>query len=72
MKCAMIVLSALIEPALFLPHGSLDLSITNARLIAGIFAATVAWRTKNALLTIVIGMACLLILQVFVGNCPPK
>ena len=61
------VLSALIAPALFLPGGSLNLSFANVRLIAGILAILVAWRTKNVLLTIVMGMACLLILQVFVA-----
>ena len=60
------VLSALISPALFLSRGSLDLPFANIRLIAGILAILVAWRTKNALLTIVIGMACLLILQALV------
>ena len=60
------VLSALIAPALFFPTGSLDLSVGNSKLIAGIVAIFVAWRTKNVLLTIAIGMACLLILQAFV------
>ena len=60
------VLSALITPALFFPSGSLDVSLSNIRLIAGILAILVAWRTKNVLLTIFTGMACLLILQVFV------
>ncbi len=68
------VLSALIAPALFFPGGSadglklslLDISFSNTRLIAGILAVLVAWRTKNVLLTIFSGMACLLILQVFV------
>jgi branched-subunit amino acid transport protein len=62
------VLSALIAPALFLSRGSLDLSFANMRLIAGILAILVAWRTKNTLLTIVVGMACLLILQAFVPH----
>lgn len=57
------VLSALIAPALFLSKNVLDLSFGNARLIAGLLAILVAWRTKNVLLTIAIGMACLLILQ---------
>lgn len=61
------VLSALIAPALFFPAGSLDLSPGNSRLIAGIVAILVAWRTKNVLLTIVVGMTCLLILQAFVS-----
>lgn len=59
------VLSALIAPALFLPRSSLDLSPGNIRLIAGLLAILVAWRTKNVLLTIVVGMACLLTLQAF-------
>lgn len=62
------VLSALIAPALFFPGGSLDVSLSNTRLIAGILAILVAWRTKNALLTIFTGMACLLILQAFVPS----
>jgi len=60
------VLSALIAPALFFPHGSLELSLSNLRLIAGILAIIVAWHTKNVLLTIFSGMACLLILQIFI------
>jgi branched-subunit amino acid transport protein len=60
------VLSALIAPALFFPGGTLNISLNNARLITGILAILVAWRTKNVLLTIFVGMACLLILQVFV------
>jgi len=62
------VLSALIAPALFLPKGSLDLSVGNIRLIAGLLAILVAWRTKNILLTIVVGMACLLILQMLIST----
>jgi branched-subunit amino acid transport protein len=57
------VLSALIAPALFFPKDSLDISLGNIRLIAGLLATLVAWRTKNVLLTIIIGMLCLLILQ---------
>lgn len=62
------VLSALIAPALFFSgsSGSLNISFSNIRLIAGMLAILVAWRTKNVLLTIFSGMACLLILQVFV------
>ena len=60
------VLSALIAPGLFLPRGSVDVSFGNVRLIAGIIAILVAWRTKNVLLTIVVGMVCLLILQAIV------
>ncbi len=62
------VLSALIAPALFFSSGSLNVSLSNLRLIAGILAILVAWRTKNVLLTIFSGMACLLLLQVFVSH----
>ena len=57
------VLSAIIFPELLRPAGSLDISLGNARLLAGIIAAVVAWRTKNALLTISVGMAALWVLQ---------
>jgi branched-subunit amino acid transport protein len=57
------VLSALILPELLLPGGVLDLSLGNARLLAGTLAALVAWRSRNALLAIGIGMVALWILQ---------
>jgi branched-subunit amino acid transport protein len=58
------VLSAIILPALFLDGSRLNLSLGNARLIAGMLAVVVAWRTKNALLTIAVGMVGLWLLQV--------
>ena len=58
------VLSAIILPALFLVGSRLNLSLGNARLIAGMLAVVVAWRTKNALLTIAVGMVGLWLLQV--------
>ena len=57
------VLSALIFPELLRPGGTLDISPGNARLIAGVLAALVAWRTRNVMLTIAVGMAALWILQ---------
>ena len=60
------VLSAIIFPALFLNANRLNLTLSNARLIAGILAALVAWRTKNVLLTIIVGMAGLWLLQLVV------
>lgn len=57
------VLSAIIFPELLVREGALDLSLGNERLLAGILAFLVAWRTKNAVLTILIGMAALLLLQ---------
>lgn len=60
------VLTAIIFPELLLPKGQIDLSLDNERLLAGIVAALVAWRSKNVLLTIVAGMAVLLLL-LFLG-----
>jgi branched-subunit amino acid transport protein len=53
------VLSAIIFPELLRPAGALDVSLGNVRLLAGILARLVAWRTKNILLTIAVGMAAL-------------
>jgi branched-subunit amino acid transport protein len=57
------VLSAIIFPEMLQPGGILDISLGNARLLAGLLASLVAWRTKNVLLTIAIGMIALWILQ---------
>ncbi|MGB7539525.1 MAG: AzlD domain-containing protein [Anaerolineales bacterium] len=57
------VLSAIIAPALFMPNAVLDVRIGNYRLVAGGVAILVAWRTKNTLLTILSGMAALLIIM---------
>ena len=58
------VLSAIILPELFMPSGYLDFSLDNHRLLAGFVAIMVALWTKNTLLTILAGMAVLLILQI--------
>jgi branched-subunit amino acid transport protein len=51
------VLSAIILPELLRPGGvPIDVSFNNMRWIAGLVAALVAWRTRNALITIVVGM----------------
>ncbi|MCX6067699.1 MAG: AzlD domain-containing protein [Chloroflexi bacterium] len=57
------VLAALVFPAITYQAGVLDLSLHNARLLAGLGGALVAWRTKNVLLTIIVGMALLWLLQ---------
>lgn len=57
------VLSAIIFPELFYQGASLDLAITNTRLLAGLIAILVAWFTRNTLVTIIAGMIALLILQ---------
>jgi branched-subunit amino acid transport protein len=57
------VLSAIIFPELLQPGGRLDVSLGNERLVAGLLAMVVAWRTKNVLWTIIVGMAALWLLQ---------
>ena len=58
------VLSAIILPELLRPGGApVDGSWHNVRWSAGIIAALVAWRTRNALITIVVGMLALWGLQ---------
>ena len=59
------VLTAIIVPAMFMPTGSLELSITNAYLVAGIASGVIAFRTRNLLLTIVLGMALFLLWRWF-------
>lgn len=59
------VLSAIIFPELILRGGTPDVTFENLRLIAGIIAILVAWKTKNIIWTIVAGMGVLLALQYF-------
>ena len=54
-------LAALVLPALVRPEGDLDL--TQPRLLAGVVATAVAFRTKNVLVTLVVGMALVVVLQ---------
>ncbi len=61
------VLSAIVFPELFLRNGTLDLSLHNIRLLAGLVAIIVAWYSKNTLLTIVIGMLALFLFQWIMG-----
>ena len=62
------VFAAIIFPEIFVRDGSVDGSPGNPRLVAGLIAALVAWRTKNVLLTILTGMAALLILQAILNQ----
>ncbi len=57
------VLSAIVFPELLVVNGQVNLSLDNNRLIAGMVAVLVAWRTRNTLLTIGVGMGVLLLLQ---------
>jgi branched-subunit amino acid transport protein len=53
------VFAGLAFPAFVYLDGSLVVSASNERLIAGGFATAVAWRTENMIATIVAGMATL-------------
>jgi branched-subunit amino acid transport protein len=58
------VLAAIIAPAIILDtRGQLAINLGNEYLIAGIVTFFVAWRAKNMLLTIVIGMVTLIALK---------
>lgn len=50
------VLSAIILPEMLLRDGHFFLSPANPRLLAGILAIVVAWRTRSTFLTITAGM----------------
>ena len=50
------VLTAIIIPSVLLPEGSLNVQFNNTRLYAGLIAVLVAWRSKNLLATILVGM----------------
>ncbi len=54
-------LAAIVLPAIVRPEGAFDLA--QPRLVAGVFAALVAWRTRNVLLTLVLGMVGLMLLE---------
>lgn len=59
------VLAAIVIPGLVSPAGAVDLSLGNPRWIAGLVAIAVAARVRNALASILAGMAALWALQAF-------
>jgi len=56
-------LAGLVFPALLTSGGQWAIGLDNERLLAGIIAAVVAWRFKNILLTLLVGMGALWLLQ---------
>jgi len=52
---------------LLVREGDLMLTFANTRLLAGVLAALVAWRTRSPLLTIAAGMAALVVLNLILG-----
>ena len=57
------VLTAVVIPLLFYENGALEVSLGNARLLAGLVAALIAWRSRSVPLTLGGGMATLWALQ---------
>ena len=57
------VLTAAVIPLLFYDNGALEAPPGNERLLAGLVAALIAWRTRNVLFTLGGGMASLWALQ---------
>lgn len=54
-------LASIVLPALLRPAGELDLA--QPRLLAGIVAALVAWKTRNIALTLLAGMAIVMVID---------
>lgn len=59
------VFSAIIAQEVFIQNGAINLSFHNERILAALAATLIAWRTKNVLLTLAVGMATLWALQMF-------
>jgi branched-subunit amino acid transport protein len=54
-------LASIVLPAIVRPEGTIDLA--QPRLAAGILASLIAWKTRNVVLTLVLGMAGLVALE---------
>jgi branched-subunit amino acid transport protein len=61
------VLAAIVVPGALLPEGTLDLSLNNTFLVGAVLAVIIAWRGKNLLLTIVLGMILFWLYRAAVG-----
>jgi branched-subunit amino acid transport protein len=59
------VLAAIVLPGVAMRQDTLMLSLSNPRLWAGVIAGLIAWRTGNALLTMIAGMCSLWLLQLW-------
>jgi branched-subunit amino acid transport protein len=57
------VLAAIVVPGLVMPNGTLDFTLSNPRLVAGLAAVAVAVKVRNPLVSIVAGMVALWGLQ---------
>jgi len=57
------VLTAVVIPLLLYDNSALEVSLGNERLLAGLVAALIAWRTRSVPFTLVGGMTALWTLQ---------
>jgi len=57
------ILTSLIVPLLLSPKGYLDISLHNDYLIAGIAAAFVAYKSRNIIATLGLGMSVMFVLK---------
>jgi branched-subunit amino acid transport protein len=57
------VLTAVVIPLLLYVDGAPEVSLGNERLLAGLVAAFIAWRSRNVLFTLVGGMVTLWVLR---------
>ena len=57
------ILTSLILPALVLPQGQIDLTLNNHYLLAGVVAAVVAYKTRNIVATLALGMGIMVMLR---------
>lgn len=63
------VLTAIIVPAVVVPEtGPQGIAFSNAYLWAGLISVGIAWRTRNLLATIVLGMAIFFIWRALFGG----
>lgn len=61
------VLSAIILPEMLFQDGQLISTPLNPRLIAGLLAMLIAWKSRNTVLTIVAGMLALYLFQILLS-----
>ena len=59
------ILTALIVPTLLLPEGYVNLSFDNHYLMAGLVAAAAAWKSRNMVATLILGMGTMFLLRLF-------
>lgn len=62
------VLIAICAPTILLPGGTLALDPRSPYLIGGIVTIVVAWRTRQLLLTILVGMGAFLLWRALLGG----